>query len=156
MSSVEFAARNGLDGKCLEVLQSHHPDVQRFVIARGAVEGRNPSAMVMGRIANAMSQLGIVSAPPAGVPLQSNRGQLAFAPRAPLVQRPSMADKVCEQVEVFIEQNELDEKCAESLRAQSADCQMAVISQGNADGRNKSAMVTGRIKKFGLGGKGLR
>jgi len=118
-TAEEFAQQNQLDEKCQEVLCNQPYEVQQYVINQGPADGRNPSAMVMSRIAKCTSEMG---------------------PVAP----PNMDDKV----EEFIGLNQLDDKCAEALRTQPLECQVAVIALGPAEGRNSSAMVMGRIAKF--------
>mmetsp|Transcript_118463 Transcript_118463/g.330458 ORF Transcript_118463/g.330458 Transcript_118463/m.330458 type:complete len:251 (+) Transcript_118463:24-776(+) len=130
---TEFAIANGLDDKCVEALSSQPPEVQQHVISQGPVEGRNPSAMVMGRIAKATSELMALGA-----------ASMSAVATANLATRRDVQGGV----EDFIANNGLDEKCADSLRAQTIDCQLAVIGQGPADGRNSSAMVMGRIAKY--------
>ncbi|CAK9024396.1 unnamed protein product [Durusdinium trenchii] len=115
----QFIAQNQLDEKCIEALTTQPPEVQTHVINQGPAEGRNPSAMVMGRIAKAQRELESHASPD----LQA-------------------------QVEAFIAENALDAKCSEALRSQSQTCQVAVISGGPAAGRNASAMVMSRINKF--------
>jgi len=46
----EFLVNNSLDDTCGEVLRKQTPECQAAVVSQGAVEGRNPNAMVMGRI----------------------------------------------------------------------------------------------------------
>eukprot|EP00913_Durusdinium_trenchii_P007401 g6960.t1 len=53
----QFIAQNQLDEKCIEALTTQPPEVQTHVINQGPAEGRNPSAMVMGRIAKAQREL---------------------------------------------------------------------------------------------------
>ena len=125
----DFAQANALDAKCKDALLSQAPEVQRAVVAQGPAEGRNPSAMVMGRIAKAQKDLGAF-------------GEVPMPP----------VDGLLDQLEGFIAENALDEMCAESLRNQSPECQAAVLNQGPASGRNASAMVMGRIAKFQRGG----
>jgi len=120
-SVEEFAEENNLDAKCLEVLLNQQPEVQQYVVSMGPAEGRNPSAMVMGRITKCTNEF--------------------------LVRSVTDVDSVGEKVEDFIVSNALDEKCADALRSQSLECQLVVISQGPAEGRNASAMVMGRISK---------
>ncbi|CAJ1355401.1 unnamed protein product [Effrenium voratum] len=81
LTPEQFAEQNGLDEKCLEALLGQAPEVQDLVISQGPAEGRNPSAMVMGRIAKAMRESG---------------------------------SDMQQQVETFITENLLDEKCAEA------------------------------------------
>lgn len=118
----EFARQNRLDAKCVEALTSQSEEVQQYVMNQGPADGRNPSAMVMSRIAKCNSEY----------------ASSAFVPPA----------SVGDEVEDFIAMHELDEKCGETLRQQSTDCQVAVLSQGAPEGRNSSAMVMGRISKF--------
>eukprot|EP00408_Alexandrium_pacificum_P026618 CAMPEP_0171196236 /NCGR_PEP_ID=MMETSP0790-20130122/21799_1 /TAXON_ID=2925 /ORGANISM="Alexandrium catenella, Strain OF101" /LENGTH=220 /DNA_ID=CAMNT_0011661455 /DNA_START=70 /DNA_END=732 /DNA_ORIENTATION=+ len=47
----EFISNNGLDDKSSDALRTQTAECQAAVVGQGAVEGRNPSAMVMGRIA---------------------------------------------------------------------------------------------------------
>eukprot|EP00931_Biecheleriopsis_adriatica_P110299 TRINITY_DN84546_c0_g1_i1.p1 TRINITY_DN84546_c0_g1~~TRINITY_DN84546_c0_g1_i1.p1 ORF type:complete len:231 (-),score=47.40 TRINITY_DN84546_c0_g1_i1:54-716(-) len=120
----DFAISHGLDEKCQEVLFSQPPDVQNYVLSCGKAEGRNPSAMVMGRIAKASSEIAA----------QESESELPT------------------QVETFIQENGLDEKCSEALRTAAPDAQAYVLSVGPATGgRNASAMVMGRMAKFSRG-----
>merc|ERR1711871_583263 len=96
------------------------PEIVDYVISQGPCTGRNPSAMVMGRIKKAQQE---VSA--SGLEME---------------------------VQQFIADNGLDDKVAEQLMSCSPDCQVAVLNHGPATGRNPSAMVVGRIKKFNQGG----
>ena len=123
----DFVHTNALDTKCRDALLNQPLDVVQAVVNQGPAEGRNPSAMVMSRIARAQKDVS------------------AFAAEAPL----PLADSLPEQVESFIAENALDEMCSEALRTQGPDCQAAVIGQGPASGRNASAMVMGRIAKYG-------
>eukprot|EP00442_Polarella_glacialis_P029061 CAMPEP_0115095696 /NCGR_PEP_ID=MMETSP0227-20121206/29223_1 /TAXON_ID=89957 /ORGANISM="Polarella glacialis, Strain CCMP 1383" /LENGTH=226 /DNA_ID=CAMNT_0002489171 /DNA_START=51 /DNA_END=731 /DNA_ORIENTATION=- len=128
-SSESFALANGLDEKCLEVLLSQTPEVQRYVISMGPAEGRNPSAMVMGRITKATGDLGLATVGNAALP----------------------SGDVGQKVEDFIAANCLDEKCGELFRNAAPECQIAVMNLGGAEGRNPSAMVMGRMKKYERG-----
>ena len=128
----DFVRENALDTKCRDALLALPPEVQRAVISQGPAEGRNPSAMVMGRIAKAQKD------PAFGAP----GAELAMLPP------PPNGESLHELVEGFIAEHSLDERCAETLRNQSPACQEAVLSQGPATGRNASAMVMGRIGKF--------
>eukprot|EP00416_Gambierdiscus_australes_P043231 CAMPEP_0171101742 /NCGR_PEP_ID=MMETSP0766_2-20121228/55864_1 /TAXON_ID=439317 /ORGANISM="Gambierdiscus australes, Strain CAWD 149" /LENGTH=173 /DNA_ID=CAMNT_0011561867 /DNA_START=51 /DNA_END=572 /DNA_ORIENTATION=- len=141
ISLSEFALNNGLDDKCVEALQSQSQEVQNHVISQGPVEGRNPSAMVMSRIAKSAHELmaqGGGHGASAAVSSYGGRGELTG----------SGEEMDEDTLEEFILSNGLDEKAADSLRNQSPECQMAVISHGPADGRNSSAMVMGRIAKY--------
>lgn len=154
----EFAQENHLDDKCLEVLSNQTPEVQHYVISQGPAEGRNPSAMVMGRIAKCMSELGPVGGYGSGY---SGGGCGTFGFSGVGGHSPGVAPQCgggggcgapfAAKVDAFCIENGIDEKCAEALRSQSVECQMLVVAQGPADGRNPSAMVTGRINKFQRG-----
>lgn len=139
MSTREFAMANNLDEKCLEVLNNQSLEVQQYVIGQGPAEGRNPSAMVMSRIAKCGGgDLSGGATPAAGGHAAEKAGATSW--------HGAGADFA--EVEEFILGNGLDEKCAEAFRSQTVDCQAAVIAQGPAEGRNASAMVMGRIAKF--------
>ena len=126
----DFVQENALDTKCRDALLALPAEVQRAVISQGPAEGRNPSAMVMGRIAKAQKD------PAFG------------ASAVELTMPPPDGERLHELVESFIAEHNLDERCADTLRNQSPECQEAVLSQGPATGRNASAMVMGRIGKF--------
>lgn len=116
----EFAAQNGLDQKCVRTLMGQPIEVQMHIMGQGPLEGgSNPSAMVMSRIAKCLSEY-----------------QLPTTVATP------------DKVEEFIASNGLDEPVGMLLREQSDECKTAVLSLGPVDGRNPSAMVQGRIKKF--------
>eukprot|EP00928_Gymnodinium_smaydae_P053151 TRINITY_DN37206_c0_g1_i1.p1 TRINITY_DN37206_c0_g1~~TRINITY_DN37206_c0_g1_i1.p1 ORF type:complete len:259 (-),score=61.97 TRINITY_DN37206_c0_g1_i1:106-786(-) len=123
VSVEEFAIQNSLDQKCIENLRAQPLEVQKFVIAQGLVDGKNPSAMVMSRIARCMKDYQISS---------------------------GSSDDIKSKVEEFIIANGLDENVAEALRTQNEQSQVAILSQGPADGRNPSAMIQGRIAKLKL------
>lgn len=129
----QFVQENDLDEKSSQALLFCPPDVQQEVLSHGPLEGRNPSAMVMGRIKRAMPHMA-----------------------APMHQQDFvfMADEQAGNLDVasFITDNQLDEKSSHALLSASPDCQMAVLEQGPAAGRNSSAMVMGRIRKFQAGG----
>eukprot|EP00419_Tripos_fusus_P052457 CAMPEP_0172802984 /NCGR_PEP_ID=MMETSP1075-20121228/4205_1 /TAXON_ID=2916 /ORGANISM="Ceratium fusus, Strain PA161109" /LENGTH=248 /DNA_ID=CAMNT_0013641327 /DNA_START=43 /DNA_END=789 /DNA_ORIENTATION=- len=137
----EFAMANGLDPKCHEALTSQPPEVQHHVISQGPAEGRNPSAMVMSRIAKCSSLAG-----------QNGRGASVVGPilSAGFMNGGQALDgfQALESLDDFLLHNNLDENCSETLRNQSFECQTAVIAQGPAEGRNPSAMVMGRIAKY--------
>jgi len=122
----EFARENLLDDKCLEVLRTVAPEVQHYVLKSGPVDGRNPSAMVMGRIQKCTTEFGTA-------PVSSDM------PRAALDSHV---------VDEFGKLHGLDEKCMGALRLQTPECQEAVITMGPVEGRNPNAMVMGRIAKF--------
>lgn len=128
MSVEEFCSMNNLDPTCSEALASQPEEVQKAVIMQGKAEGRNPSAMVMGRIAKLSSGPSLTRA--------IDKGDL---------------ENIGEKIEEFIAMHTLDEKCADSLRSQAPECQAAVIAVGPADGRNPSAMIVGRIAKWSRG-----
>lgn len=116
----EFAMQNGLDQKCVRTLMGQPLEVQIHIMRQGPLEGgKNPSAMVMSRIAKCLSEYQLPTA-------------------------IATADKV----EEFIASNGLDESVSNSLREQNDECKTAVLSLGPVDGRNPSAMVQGRIQKF--------
>jgi len=129
----QFVQENDLDEKSSQALLFCPPDVQQQVLSQGPLEGRNPSAMVMGRIKRAMPHMA-----------------------APMHQQDFvfMANEQAGNLDVasFITDNQLDEKSSHALLSASPDCQMAVLEQGPAAGRNSSAMVMGRIRKFQPGG----
>lgn len=128
-SVLDFISASSLDEKCIEVLKNQPPEVQKYVVSLGPPEGRNPSAMVMGRITRGLQELNATVMP---VP--------THAPHY-------FPDDVEVKVEDFIAQNSLDEKCAEALRTQTTEVQVRVLQQGPAAGRNSSAMVMGRIRQ---------
>jgi len=138
-TATEFALSNGIDENCLEALMAQPEDVQNYVISQGPVEGRNPSAMVMSRIARA-GGTGSAGGPP---------GQYS-----PAQAQPWAGEDVTTKVEEFIIENGLDDKCAAMLRAKAPAIQAMVINQGPAVGqaRNSSALVVGRIIKASQGG----
>lgn len=133
-SLEEFLAVNNLDEKCAEVLRIQPADVQQMVVALGPVEGRNPSAMVMGRLAKCQS----------GAEASMSMVTSLMPPMLLGVPGACIGD----QVEQFCMENALDENCANVLRGQPPECQAMVIGQGSASGRNASAMVMGRIGKY--------
>eukprot|EP00413_Alexandrium_margalefii_P026170 CAMPEP_0204570160 /NCGR_PEP_ID=MMETSP0661-20131031/38158_1 /ASSEMBLY_ACC=CAM_ASM_000606 /TAXON_ID=109239 /ORGANISM="Alexandrium margalefi, Strain AMGDE01CS-322" /LENGTH=221 /DNA_ID=CAMNT_0051578329 /DNA_START=46 /DNA_END=711 /DNA_ORIENTATION=- len=143
MSLEEFIMNNGLDEKSSEALRSQTLEVQNHIVSQGPVEGRNPSAMVMGRIAKASSEFMAMGAGagPVGATASWHGQTASYTDHGELQQ----------SLEEFIMTNGIDEKCAEALRGQPAECQAAVISLGAADGRNPSAMVMGRIAKYQRG-----
>lgn len=135
MSLEEFSLMNNLDEKCVQVLNIQPPEVQQYVISQGPAGGTNPSAIVMARI----KKFGAGSSfqiPPAVTP---SGFDLANVP---------------EKVEEFIAVHALDEQCAQLLRTQTVDVQVAVLNLGPAEGRNSSAMVMGRIGKVLSQGSG--
>mmetsp|Transcript_102536 Transcript_102536/g.260459 ORF Transcript_102536/g.260459 Transcript_102536/m.260459 type:complete len:246 (-) Transcript_102536:184-921(-) len=145
MSLQEFIVANSLDQKSSEVLMNQPLEVQQYVIAQGPVEGRNPSAMVMGRIARVAQG-------------ESSRSSLATPSAYASALGGSAAassliggGNVAEKVEEFLAQNNLDEKCSEAMRNQSEACQVSVLNLGPVEGRNASAMVMGRMAKFARG-----
>eukprot|EP00811_Abedinium_folium_P012129 NODE_21242_length_762_cov_5.707087.p1 GENE.NODE_21242_length_762_cov_5.707087~~NODE_21242_length_762_cov_5.707087.p1 ORF type:complete len:219 (+),score=58.59 NODE_21242_length_762_cov_5.707087:50-658(+) len=131
MSVDDFTTQNSLDDKCYEALLAAPPEVQHMVLSQGPAVGKNPSAMVMARIAKYGAGF-----TPAAVGMN-------VAMSAPYEIRHSP-----EELEDFIGTYELDEKCAESLRNTSWACQAAVMGQGPVEGRNPSAMIMGRVAKF--------
>mmetsp|Transcript_41710 Transcript_41710/g.110380 ORF Transcript_41710/g.110380 Transcript_41710/m.110380 type:complete len:250 (-) Transcript_41710:251-1000(-) len=153
MSVQEFAQDNHLDGKCFGVLSNQSVEAQQYVMMKGPVEGRNPSAMVMSRIGKYISENGAVGAPtPPGL-AGGSCGGCGFGGHGQeygygSIVGNAMLNGVHEKVEAFCVDNGIDDKCSESLRSQSLECQINVIEQGPADGRNPSAMVMGRINKF--------
>merc|ERR1719162_1207182 len=88
-SFIDFHA---LDEKCSEVLRSQTPEVQAYVIDQGPPEGRNTSAMVMGRIQKVCKELGSS---------QGGAGGGRFS------NEPTLADVI----EDFGRDHGLDEKC---------------------------------------------
>ncbi|CAK0821274.1 unnamed protein product, partial [Prorocentrum cordatum] len=131
----EFAEANGLDDNCREALRQKPPDIQEQVIQQGPVDGRNPSAMVMARIAKLMSGGGGGGG---GGPVPVSGGFVGS----------ESADDVAAQVDDFILANAVDDMCADTLRNQTIECQLAVLAKGRVEGRNVSAMIMGRIQKF--------
>lgn len=119
ISAREFAAQNGLDDKCLEVLLNQPAEVQQYVIGMGPADGRNPSAMVMARIAKCT------------VPEMSGGGAI--------VGGISGSQNVSERVEDFIAMNAVDEKCAEALRTQTVPCQAFLRGWMRDDDRWKTS-----------------
>eukprot|EP00811_Abedinium_folium_P005015 NODE_14619_length_1097_cov_4.788660.p1 GENE.NODE_14619_length_1097_cov_4.788660~~NODE_14619_length_1097_cov_4.788660.p1 ORF type:complete len:238 (+),score=46.76 NODE_14619_length_1097_cov_4.788660:107-715(+) len=128
-SLEDFATQNNLDAKCYEVLQAAPLEVQQMVISQGPAEGKNPSAMVVARIAKC------------GAGFTKGCVNAAMGGASGIVQSP-------ENLEEFICMNELDDKCAQALRNQSWPCQAAVMAKGTVEGRNPSAMIMGRVAKF--------
>eukprot|EP00747_Dinoflagellata_sp_TGD_P218660 gnl/TRDRNA2_/TRDRNA2_90874_c0_seq1.p1 gnl/TRDRNA2_/TRDRNA2_90874_c0~~gnl/TRDRNA2_/TRDRNA2_90874_c0_seq1.p1 ORF type:complete len:231 (-),score=29.16 gnl/TRDRNA2_/TRDRNA2_90874_c0_seq1:128-757(-) len=117
----QFCQENGIDDKCRESLMAQPSEVQQYVMRQGPVEGRNPSAMVTGRIAKVNTEFVLPTT------------------------------NIDNKVEEFIVANNLDDKCAETLRGQSAQCQAAVMGMGSVIGNSPSAMMMGRIKNFQKG-----
>lgn len=137
-----FASENGVDSKCMDALLSATPECQEYVISRGPASGRNPSAMIMGRIKKWEDEH-------EGAAQVSNHQASSYdeADEGGLVQ----------QVEDFIVESLVDEKCADTLRQQTYEVQAAVLNQGPVEGRNPSAMVMGRIAtaaRVGVAGGG--
>lgn len=58
----EFISTNGLDDKCSELLRTQTVDCQVAVLNLGPADGRNASAMVMGRIARFQASVPIPGA----------------------------------------------------------------------------------------------
>jgi len=185
----QFCADNQLDQKSTEALCATTFEIQQNVLSQGPASGRNPSAMIMGRIKRA--SMGDFSSHPPGVQaspgdwncpscgdLQFRRNlvcrQCGASPPAdvgggggggrgaPQQQQQEMgfsggfgggvddemAQQVRSEVQTFIVENTLDEKSTSALMSASTECQAAVLNLGPAAGRNSSAMVMGRIRKF--------
>jgi hypothetical protein len=123
-----FAFQNGLDEKCTENLMSQPVEVQNFVMSQGPASGTNPSAMIVGRIARCSREFDISATMSA-----ENFGE------------------VSSKLEEFIAANQLDETIANALRSAPQGCQVAVMSLGQANGRNPSAMIAGRMGKWHKG-----
>merc|ERR1719291_871656 len=141
-TAQEFAIANGLDEKCSEILVNCSPEVQQYVICQGPADGRNPSAMVMARIAKCSNATPGQAVGVAGglYPMTLSGTPIAGAQMTTGVLMTGQGD-IPQKVEEFIVANSLDEKCAEAFRVQSQPCQVAVMNLGPAEGRNASAMI---------------
>jgi hypothetical protein len=127
--SVEvFAVQNDLDERCTENLMSQPVEVQNFVMSQGPASGTNPSAMIVGRIAKCSREFDISASMS-----EENIGA------------------ICSKLEEFIAAHLLDDTIANALRSAPQACQVAVMSLGQANGRNPSAMIAARMGKWHKG-----
>jgi len=129
-----FIHDNDLERDTAQVLREQPAKVQRRVIAEGAVNGRDHSAIVVSRIRRAKNELFSGSADgESSAIVASGRGAGARCDE--------------ETLERFIREHDLDKYAESTLRSQTEDVQAAVIAEGPVIGDNKSKMVMGRIKR---------
>jgi len=166
-----FIQEEGVDVKAADALRELPPALQIEVLSVGTLEGgRNPSAMLLGRIRNAKAGQGAM--PMAGSRMQPhgrnfpamqvahNRmpvmQQFVPMPVQPVRSKGKLARMTSARVnsseaptdiEEFIASEGVDEKAATALRELDPSVQQMVMSRGAlAGGKNPSAMLIGRIR----------
>jgi len=120
----QFVAQNTLDAAAEKLLRSQPREVQRKIIDDGVCMGSNPSAVLISRVRRLLGQPGI-GAPSGAVP----------------------GIEPAESLEAFIRENELDESAVKALMQVSSEVQQRVMAEGIVTGRNKSAILVGRIRR---------
>lgn len=115
-----YLTEHQIDEKAADQLRAEAPAIQQAVLDAGPLDdAKNKSAAIMGRIGKAKKGR-----------LFSGGGGLNTA------------------IQKFIEDNELDEKCAEILKNEQQSVKRQVLEAGRMDSAsNKSAIVMSRIKK---------
>jgi len=137
----QFISDNELNERASEILRSVPPAVQRQVLDQGSLQGcREPSAGCIGRVHKIQTE-GAASAP------RSSR----------------FVEVSQEELQVFIDENELGERATGILLEVPPVVQRSVMDQGSLSGcRDTSAGLIGRVKKAqmamkdgNLGGSGF-
>lgn len=120
----EFIRDNVLDDKAARELRDADPRIQQGVLSLGRINNcTNPSAICIARIRAARSN-----------PMPTDRDG-------------SQSQEMRDEVERFLQENEVDQRAATVLRAQGPDVQRAVLDRGDlTDCDNQSTALMGRIK----------
>lgn len=137
-----FLAVNPVDQQAAARFRALPVELQRMVLVRGSLVGtRDPSAVLMSRVRDAMSGGGI------GMPAQPL--QLQQQPQQPLVTFGSNS-----QVEGFLAENPVDFQAASRLRALPEHLQRQVLIRGSLSStRDPSSVMMSRIRDA-MGGGG--
>jgi len=135
ISLEAFIRENELDESAVKALMEVPIEVQQRVMAEGIVTGRNKSAILVGRIRRCLCQPGASGALTNGsmAPPKGNTDPSAGFGR--------------EQLEHFVQVNNLDPHAEKVLREQPSDIQARVVGEGPVTGDNKSRIVMGRIRR---------
>jgi len=129
----KFIAENRLDDRAAQSLRLEPPEVQTVVLERGSlVDSINPSAALMGRIAQAK-----LSA--------TNGGNAAFSSAVGATARIERASP--QDVDRFLAENRIDDRAAREFRVESTEVQTTVINRGPLTNcTNPSSALLGRIR----------
>mmetsp|Transcript_43472 Transcript_43472/g.81635 ORF Transcript_43472/g.81635 Transcript_43472/m.81635 type:complete len:499 (+) Transcript_43472:63-1559(+) len=139
----QFIRENSLDANARQKLHDQTPDVQQLVIEEGPLTGRNPSAVLSGRIRRILEGGGKGGGAHASRPVTNAR---MWRP-AP-AQRHDLGEETVD-LEQFLEQNSVDAGASDALRQAPPHIQSKVIEEGNLTGRNPSAILLSRIRRAG-------
>eukprot|EP00930_Biecheleria_cincta_P030698 TRINITY_DN21276_c0_g1_i1.p1 TRINITY_DN21276_c0_g1~~TRINITY_DN21276_c0_g1_i1.p1 ORF type:complete len:905 (+),score=178.73 TRINITY_DN21276_c0_g1_i1:64-2778(+) len=128
----QFIGDNGLEARAAESLRLAPPQVQRTVLDQGSLHScRDPNAGCIGRLNRAQRD-----------------GVSHLLPGAP----PAEASP--EEVDAFIEDNQLNDRASEALRSIPPAVQRQILDQGSLRGcREPSAGCIGRIAKIQKSGE---
>eukprot|EP00931_Biecheleriopsis_adriatica_P009085 TRINITY_DN110195_c0_g1_i1.p1 TRINITY_DN110195_c0_g1~~TRINITY_DN110195_c0_g1_i1.p1 ORF type:complete len:552 (+),score=125.91 TRINITY_DN110195_c0_g1_i1:51-1658(+) len=160
-----YLSRHGIDGGAADTLRGLDPDMQAEVIKSDITNSRNPSAVLLSRI-DRIAKGGTSGPPPPNSKGASKGGygltQRAAPPSAarsrsppPLASRTRPVQEVLRggrgdrgsEVEDFIHQLKLDERCAGELRALHPAEQRSIVQSDLTNARNPSAVVFSRIQR---------
>mmetsp|Transcript_63576 Transcript_63576/g.204842 ORF Transcript_63576/g.204842 Transcript_63576/m.204842 type:complete len:1089 (+) Transcript_63576:104-3370(+) len=130
----EFIRENRLDDSAARALRDAELVVQRSVLILGNFKNcRNPSAVCLARIREAR----IV---PVATP-EDRPEQLGLS------SNPAKKTELEEELDRFLEENDVDSRASSALRAQTAEVQRAVLERGElTDCQNPSTALMGRIR----------
>eukprot|EP00927_Polykrikos_kofoidii_P026189 TRINITY_DN23362_c0_g1_i1.p1 TRINITY_DN23362_c0_g1~~TRINITY_DN23362_c0_g1_i1.p1 ORF type:complete len:582 (-),score=98.03 TRINITY_DN23362_c0_g1_i1:77-1822(-) len=149
----QFITENRLDEKAAINLRAEPSHIQRAVIDRGSLADLlNPSSAVIGRIRDAKLEAKYGTSAKGGVGLASSNQPAGGIGNS--TAGGSSCALTPTEVECFIQDNRLDEKAAQNLRAEPPHIQKAVIERGSlVELTNPSSAVIGRIRDAKLESK---
>jgi len=126
-----FIQENHLNDRAAEALRGIPPEVQVEVMSQGSLATcRDPNAGCIGRIAKAQAAF-------------KHRPQKLILTERRALERPSE-----EELNAFVQEHNLSERCVAILHDVPASVQLAVLDQGSLRGcRDASAGCIGRVKK---------
>lgn len=155
----DFILTSNIDERAAEALRTASPHAQQYVIGRGDVSNlANPSSSIMGRLKDAQKGGGaggkgsFNNNPMAAFasmmgfdmgPYGKGAGKQRSGPRP----KPPTGKGTTTDIEEFITNNGLDERCAAALRECDPKVQLAIMDRGDCeDCKNPNSAVMGRIK----------
>lgn len=167
-----FVKENSLDISAEQKLRTQEKHVQQAVCTEGKLTGRNPSAVLCGRIRRIIEAGGRARPNPMEAPKQFDnysrqQQQQQYAQPIPKAgashrsSRDSEADDAMADfdISVFLTENGIDQDAETKLRQQPPQVQQAVVKEGPCTGRNPSAILFSRIRRIseqiGSGGRTL-
>jgi len=127
----QYCTENQLDSSAELAFREQTPEIQERIVDEGPCTGTNKSAVLMSRIRRHAREASGGGGSIGGI---------------------TQGNQQVQTVKEFIDINELDESAVKALEEVSEEVQRKVIDEGIVTGRNKSAILIGRIRRCVAGG----